>query len=41
MKPEIGTGDIVVGILGAIGVVVLIALFIYVVRDILTRKEGE
>ncbi len=41
MKPDIGTGDIVVGILGAIGVVVLIALFIYVVRDILTRKEGE
>ena len=41
MKPEIGTGDIIVGILGAIGVVVLLALFIYVVRDVLTRKEGE
>ncbi len=41
MKPDIGTGDIIVGILGAIGVVVLIVLFIYVVRDVLTRKEGE
>ena len=41
MKPDIGTGDIIVGILGAIGVVVLLALFIYVVRDVLTRKEGE
>lgn len=41
MKPDIGTGDIVVGILGSIGVVVLIVLFIYVVRDILTKKEGE
>lgn len=41
MKPEIGTGDIIVGLLGAIGVVVLIVLFVYVVRDVLTKKEGE
>ena len=41
MKPEIGTGDIVVGILGAIGVVVLIVLFVYVVRNVLTKKEEE
>lgn len=41
MKPDVGTGDIIVGILGAIGVVVLIVLFIYVVRDVLTKKEGE
>jgi hypothetical protein len=41
MKPEIGTGDIVVGVLATIGVVVLIVLFIYVVRNVLTRKEGE
>jgi len=41
MKPDVGTGDIIVGILGAIGVVVLIVLFIYVVRSVLTRKEGE
>ena len=41
MKPEYGTGDIIVGVLGAIGVVVLIVLFVYVVRNVLTRKEGE
>jgi hypothetical protein len=41
MKPDIGTGDIIVGVLGAIGVVVLLVLFIYVVRNILTKKEGE
>ena len=41
MKPEIGTGDVIVGILGTIGVVVLIALFVYVVRTVLTKKEGE
>jgi len=35
------TGDIVVGVLGAIGVVVLIMLFIYVVRNVLLKKEGE
>lgn len=41
MKPEIGTGDVIVGILGAIGVVVLIVLFVYVVRNMLLKKEGE
>lgn len=41
MRTEYGTGDIIVGILGAIGVVVLIVLFVYVVRNVLTRKEGE
>jgi hypothetical protein len=35
------TGDIIVGILGAIGVVVLIVLFVYVVKTILLKKEGE
>jgi hypothetical protein len=41
MKSEIGTGDIIVGVLGTIGVVVLIVLFVYVVRNILLKKEGE
>ena len=41
MKYDVGTGDIIVGVLGAIGVVVLLVLFIYVVRNILTKKEGE
>lgn len=41
MKSEIGTGDIIVGVMGAIGVVVLIVLFVYVVRNVLLKKEGE
>jgi len=41
MKYEVGTGDIIVGVLGAIGVVVLIVLFVYVVRNVLMKNEGE
>lgn len=41
MKQEFGTGDIIVGVLGAIGVVVLIVVFVYVVRQVLLKKEGE
>jgi hypothetical protein len=38
MKPEIGTGDIVVGVLGAIGVVVLVIVFVVVARKVLRDK---
>ena len=41
MTYEIGTGDIIVGVLGTIGVIVLIVLFIYVVKNVLMKKEGE
>ncbi len=41
MKQEFGTGDIIVGVLGTIGVVVLLVLFVYVVRNVLLKKEGE
>lgn len=41
MKQEFGTGDIIVGVLGVIGVVVLIVLFVYVVKNVLLKKEGE
>jgi hypothetical protein len=41
MKQAYGTGDVIVGVLGAIGVVVLIALFVYVVRNVLLKKEGK
>lgn len=41
MKSEIGTGDIIVGVLGAIGVVVLIVLFVYVVRNVLMKRNEE
>ena len=36
---EIATGNIVVGVLATIGVVVLIVLFIYVVKQIILRKD--
>ena len=35
MSPEIGTGDVIVGILAVLGVVVLIILFIVLVRSVL------
>jgi len=41
MNYEVGTGDIIVGVLGTIGVIVLIVLFVYVVKNILMKKEGE
>jgi len=33
-----GTGDIVVGVLATIGVVVLIVLFVWVLRDRMLKK---
>jgi hypothetical protein len=41
MKQDYGTGDVIVGVLGAIGVMVLIVLFVYVVKNVLLKKEGE
>lgn len=38
MKPGIGTGDIVVGILAAIGVVVLVVVFVWVLKDRMLKK---
>jgi hypothetical protein len=36
---EFSTEDIVIGVVASVGVVVLIAVFVYVVRQILTRKD--
>jgi hypothetical protein len=41
MERHFETADIVVGVLGAIGVVVLIAVFVYVVKNVFLKKEGE
>ena len=35
MSPGIGTGDVIIGILAVLGVVVLIILFIVLVRNVL------
>jgi hypothetical protein len=36
---EMATENIVIGVLASLGVVVLIAVFIYVLRQILLRKD--
>jgi hypothetical protein len=36
---EIATENIVIGILASLGVVVLIAVFVYVVREVILRKD--
>jgi hypothetical protein len=36
---EMATENIVIGILAALGVVVLIAVFAYVLRQVLVRKD--
>ena len=39
MAPQYQTGDIIVGVLASIGVVVLIVLFVVVVRTHILRKD--
>ncbi len=39
MKPEFETADIVVGVLAALGVVLLIVVFIVVFRAVLLKKD--
>ena len=39
MEDSIGTGDIIIAVLAAIGVVVLLVTFVFVVRKILLTKE--
>jgi hypothetical protein len=36
---ELATENIVIGVLASIGVLVLIVVFIYVVRQVITRKD--
>jgi hypothetical protein len=36
---EYSTADIVIGIVASVGVIVLIAVFVYVVREILKRES--
>ena len=39
MRPEIETADIVVGVLAALGVVVLIVVFVLVFRAVTLKKD--
>jgi hypothetical protein len=36
---EMGTGDIIIGLLAALGVVILVLVFIFVVKTVFYSKE--
>lgn len=36
---EYSTAEIAIGVIASVGVVVLVVLFVYVVRQIMTRKD--
>lgn len=38
MKPEMGTADVIVGLLAALGVVVLVVVFVMVFKKVLRNK---
>jgi hypothetical protein len=37
VNPEVGTPDIVVGVLAGLGVIVLIVVFVFVFRNVMRR----
>ncbi len=40
-EEAMGMGDIIIGILASLGVVVLVAVFVYVVKTILLSSNNE
>ncbi|MDH3770063.1 MAG: hypothetical protein OET79_03620 [Nitrospirota bacterium] len=41
MDEAMGTGDIIIGIIASLGVVVLLVVFVFVVKTILLKKDEE
>ncbi len=41
MNEEMGTGDLIIGILAAIGVVILVLVFIVVVKNVFLNKDRD
>jgi hypothetical protein len=41
MKEAMGTGDIIIGIVAAFGVVVLLVVFVMVVKKIIFNKDSD
>lgn len=39
MRTEMSTGDIVVGVLASLGVLVLIVVFVYAVKNVFLKKS--
>jgi len=41
MEETVGTGNIIIGILAALGVILLLAVFFFVVKMVFFSKENE
>ena len=41
MDEAMGTGDVIIGVLASLGVLVLIGVFIIVVKTVLLKKDEE
>jgi hypothetical protein len=41
MNEAMGTGDIMIGVVAALGVVVLVVVFVVVVKKVLLRNDGD
>jgi len=41
MEEAMGTGDVIIGIFAALGVLVLIVVFVVVVKTVLLKKDEE
>jgi len=41
MEETVGTGNIIIGILAALGVILLLAVFFFVVKTVFFSKENE
>ena len=41
MNEEMGTGDLIIGIVAALGVVVLVVVFVVVEKKVLLNKDSD
>jgi len=41
MNEEMGTGDLIIGIMASIGVVILVLVFIVVVKNVFLNKDSD
>ncbi|GJL68302.1 MAG: hypothetical protein NPIRA06_09370 [Nitrospirales bacterium] len=41
MNEEMGTGDLIIGIVASLGVVVLIVVFVVIVKKVLLNKDSH
>ncbi|MEO8326418.1 MAG: hypothetical protein ABI618_11240 [Nitrospirota bacterium] len=41
MNEEMGTGDVIIGIVAALGVVVLVVVFVVIVKKVLLNKDSD